>query len=52
MFSYLSCEKGATAIEYVLLVAGIGLVIIGAVFAFGADLSGLLEGLSGITSGE
>lgn len=51
MFSYLSCQRGATAIEYVLMAAGIGLLIIGAAFAFGGELSALFAGLSDVTSG-
>lgn len=39
--AYLKNEDGATAIEYALIAAGISLAIVGAVFAFGEDLSGL-----------
>jgi len=46
LLSYVKNEDGATAIEYGLIAAGIALVIIGAVFAFGADLRTLFEGMS------
>ena len=49
---YISCEKGATAIEYVLIAAGIALAILAAVFAFGDDLSVLYDGLSTALSNE
>ena len=49
---YISCEKGATAIEYVLIAAGIALAILAAVFAFGDDLSDLYDGLSTAIAGE
>lgn len=52
--AYMADEKGATAIEYGLLAAGIALVIIGAVFAFGDRLallfSGMADALDGPTS--
>lgn len=51
MFSYLSSQKGATAVEYVLLVAGVALLIMGSLFAFGEELSAMLAGLSDITNG-
>ncbi|MFP4098787.1 MAG: Flp family type IVb pilin [Alphaproteobacteria bacterium] len=38
---YLSREDGATAIEYGLIAAGIAVVIAGAVFALGDNISGL-----------
>lgn len=50
--AYIKNEDGATAIEYALMVAGISLVIIGAVYAFGGDLSAMFEGLGDqITTG-
>jgi len=51
VFSYILDQKGATAVEYVLLAAGIALLIIGAVFAFGEELSGMLAGLGDVTNG-
>ncbi|MCA1008761.1 Flp family type IVb pilin [Rhodococcus hoagii] len=39
-------DRGATAVEYGLMVAGIAMVIIIAVFAFGEKISGLFEGFS------
>jgi pilus assembly protein Flp/PilA len=39
-------DDGATATEYVLLLAGIAAVIIGAVFAFGGFLSGKFDSTS------
>lgn len=44
--AYMKDENGATAIEYALMAAGISLVIIGAVFAFGDDLNGMWEDMS------
>ena len=44
--NFILCEKGATAIEYVLIAAGIALAILVAVFAFGDDLSTLYDNLS------
>lgn len=35
--------RGATAIEYVLIVAGISLAIVVVVFAFGEDLANLFK---------
>ncbi|MBI1216351.1 MAG: Flp family type IVb pilin [Alphaproteobacteria bacterium] len=43
--AYRSAEEGATAIEYGLIAAGISLVIAGAVYAFGSQLSDLFSGL-------
>lgn len=45
--AYMADEKGATAIEYALIAAGIGLAIIAGVFAFGDELENLFETLSG-----
>lgn len=44
-------EDGATAIEYGLIAAGISLAIVAAVYAFGADLNTLIEGLSDTLTG-
>jgi len=44
---FVSNEEGATAVEYVLIVAGIAVVIVGGIAAFGGDLLGFIEGLSG-----
>lgn len=44
-------EDGATAIEYGLIAAGISLAIVAAVYAFGSDLNGLIEGLSATLTG-
>ena len=52
ILSFLHCDRGATAIEYVLIAAGIALAILAAVFAFGDDLSVLYDGLSTALSGE
>ena len=38
-------EAGVTAIEYALMVAGIGVAIIGIVFLLGADLAVFYEGV-------
>ncbi|NKS63758.1 Flp family type IVb pilin [Rhodococcus hoagii] len=39
-------DRGATAVEYGLMVAGIAMVIIVAVFAFGDKITGLFNGFS------
>lgn len=44
--AYMKDENGATAIEYALMAAGISLVIIGAVFAFGGNLNDMWSDLS------
>jgi pilus assembly protein Flp/PilA len=49
--AYMADEKGATAIEYGLLAAGIALVIVGAVFAFGDKLSLLFTNMAGALDG-
>lgn len=49
---FIACEKGATAIEYVLIAAGIALAILVAVFAFGDDLSVLYDNLSSALSND
>lgn len=38
-------EKGATAVEYGIMVAGIAVVIITAVFAFGTQIQALFAGI-------
>lgn len=43
---WLSQKNGASAIEYALLAAGIGLAIVAAVFLTGGSLSGLFETMS------
>lgn len=50
--SYISCVRGTTAIEYVLIAAGIALAILGVVFAFGENVFTLYEGLEGALSNE
>ncbi len=47
---YFKCNKGATAIEYVLMASGIALVILAAVFAFGGDLTTLFGDLEATTT--
>ena len=49
---FLRCNSGATAIEYVLIAAGIALAILAAIFAFGDDLSVLYDGLATAISNE
>jgi pilus assembly protein Flp/PilA len=43
--AFVRCEKGATAIEYGLIAAGIAVAISAAVFAFGTQLSALFASL-------
>ena len=38
--------RGATAVEYVLIIAGIAVAIVGALAAFGDDITTFIEGLS------
>jgi len=40
---FLSCESGATSIEYAVMVAGIAVVIVSAVYALGGTTLGLYE---------
>jgi pilus assembly protein Flp/PilA len=42
---FFSNQDGATAVEYVLIVAGIAVVIVGGISAFGGELLGFIEGL-------
>lgn len=41
--TYITAEKGATAIEYTLIACGVSLAISVAVFAFGGDITELFE---------
>ena len=41
-------SSGATAIEYVILVAGIGLAIVALVFTIGDSVRGMFENAAGI----
>lgn len=50
--AYMADEKGATAIEYALIAAGVGLAIIIGVFAFGERLELLFLELSEALDGE
>ena len=45
--SFIRCEKGATAIEYGLIAAGIAVAISAIVFTVGDDLVALFTGISG-----
>ena len=42
------CQKGATALEYGLIAAGIALAIIGGAFALGVDLAEFFTSLNDI----
>jgi pilus assembly protein Flp/PilA len=46
-----SDDRGATAVEYGLLIAGIAALIIGAVFAFGPAIAALFDGVAGQLGG-
>ena len=49
--AFVRCQKGATAIEYGLIAAGIAVAISVVVFTVGSDLVGLFTGIGGkITS--
>lgn len=50
--AYIKNEDGATAIEYGLIAAGISLVIVSAIFAFGEDLETLFGDLTGALDGD
>lgn len=39
-------ERGASAVEYGLLLAGIAVLITGAIFALGGRISGLFDGIN------
>ena len=45
--AFARCEKGATAIEYGLIAAGIAVAISVVVFAVGSDLVDLFSGIGG-----
>lgn len=47
MMKFFKCEKGATAIEYGLIAAGIAVAISVVVFTVGTDLVALFEGIGG-----
>ena len=47
MQTFLRDIRGATAVEYVLIIAGIAVAIVGALAAFGDDITAFIEGLSG-----
>ena len=49
--AYARCEKGATAIEYGLIAAGIAVAISVVVFTLGGNLSSLFSGISDKISG-
>ena len=40
-------ERGATATEYALIIAGIAVAIVGAIAVFGGELTGFWNGLGG-----
>ncbi|HIF26005.1 MAG TPA: hypothetical protein EYG18_07585 [Micavibrio sp.] len=43
---YFGCNRGATAIEYTFIAAGIGLSIFAALFLIGADFGDILEAIN------
>ncbi len=45
-------EKGATAIEYVLIVAGIAIAILGVVFAVGDEISNMFKNIQELLAGR
>jgi pilus assembly protein Flp/PilA len=45
--AFVRCDKGATAIEYGLIAAGIAVAISVVVFAVGSDLVALFSGIGG-----
>ena len=47
MKTFLRDIRGATAVEYVLIIAGVAVAIVGALVAFGDDITAFIEGLSG-----
>lgn len=49
--AFLRSERGATAIEYGLIAAGIAVAISVVVFTFGDELKGLFEDMSGKVAG-
>ena len=46
LFRFLNDDSGATAIEYGLIAAGIGVFIISAIWAVGSSLQGLFNQVS------
>jgi len=44
--AFIRCEKGATAIEYGLIAAGIAVAISAVVFTFGEELAGMFSDMS------
>ena len=48
--TYFHCPKGATIIEYVIIAAGIALAVLGAIYAFGGDLSVIFGNLGDATT--
>lgn len=50
--TYITAHRGATAVEYGLIAAGISVLILGAVFAFGEEMQGLFERVSDLINGE
>ena len=49
-FNYIKCIRAATAIEYVIIAAGVALAILAAVFAFGGDLNDIFDRFSDTTN--
>ena len=52
IFKYLKNTDAATAIEYGMIAAGIALVIVASVFAFGSELESMVTGLSSALDGD
>ena len=48
---FLRDEDGATAVEYVLIVAGIAVVVVGGIAAFGGELTNLFGNITGQIGG-
>jgi Flp pilus assembly pilin Flp len=48
----LRCDKGATAIEYGLIVAAVAVAISAVVFTMGSELAELLQSLGTLISGS
>ena len=49
---FLRDEDGATAVEYVLIVAGIAVVVVGGIAAFGGELTNLFNGITNDIGGN
>lgn len=45
-YKFLSGKSGATAVEYALVAAGIGMVVFGALSVLGGDMSSIFTSLS------